>query len=251
MSDQIQIDYKSRAEQWGNVAPVYDHRWSTLEGSLYAQLEASIITEYLQAAPGKRILDVCCGTGRNTLAVARSGAQLVGVDAAAEMLAVARQKAVLENIHNVSFVRANVGALPFESESFDGVTGVRFMYMMSRAEKRTIIEELQRVLKPSGILALQFNGWLWGLKHEALNALTGKNPFRLQDRYLWPGQAAGLFESMHVDGVTGIKLPWLGKFAKLCGNRTALGINQCVRWPCFRYLSAYLVVKAVKRLPKS
>jgi len=250
LTDPPQVDYKPRAEQWGGVADVYDQRWATVEGGLYAQLEARIIAEYLKAVPGMRILDVCCGTGRNTLALARTGAQLVGIDAAADMLAVARQKAARENMSNVRFLRANVGAVPFKNESFDGVTGVRFMYMMSSAEKRAIIAELRRVLKPTGILALQFNGWLWGLKHEALNVVTGKQRFRLKDRYLWPGQAAGIFESMHVEEVTGIKLPWLGAFARLCGQRSALGVNQCVRWPCFRYLSAYLVVKAAKRLPQ-
>lgn len=45
------------------------------------------------AAPGKRVLDVGCGTGNVSLACAERGAQVVGIDINAEMLEVAREKA--------------------------------------------------------------------------------------------------------------------------------------------------------------
>ncbi len=45
------------------------------------------------AAAGDAVLDLGCGTGRLSLALARQGAQVCGVDASAAMLALARQRA--------------------------------------------------------------------------------------------------------------------------------------------------------------
>ena len=48
----------------------------------------------LVAAPGKRILDIGCGTGGVSLACAARGAAVTGIDIDAGMLEVARRKAV-------------------------------------------------------------------------------------------------------------------------------------------------------------
>lgn len=48
----------------------------------------------LAAAPGKRILDIGCGTGGVTLACAAKGADVVGLDVDSGMLTVARSKPI-------------------------------------------------------------------------------------------------------------------------------------------------------------
>lgn len=197
---------KGRTDHWDRAADIYDARWSAGESGLYAVLEARKLADLVQPAPDKRILDVCCGSGRNTMALASSGARFVGVDAASKMVQVAEKKARAARLANVQFLQADVLALPFPENFFDAVIGTRFMYMMDDAEKQRLIAELRRVLKPQGTLVLQFNSCLWGLKHEILNFFA-KRGFRLRQRYLWPGQARRLFQGFQVETVTGIKFP--------------------------------------------
>lgn len=72
----------------------------------------------LHLGPGARIADLCCGTGSSTEALAAcypDASEIVGLDASAGMLAVARERV---NAANVRFVEGN-GAAPREA----GVTG--------------------------------------------------------------------------------------------------------------------------------
>lgn len=236
---------QKRRQHWSSVATAYADEFQEGEAGLYAELEANLLIEFTQPNPDKLILDVCSGAGRNTLALATTGARIYSADLADNMVKVARDRARQGGYDNVSCLQSNVMVLPFADDTFDAVTGTRFMYMMSKEEKKKIIAELRRVLKPGGVLALQFNGGPWGLKHEFLNVLRG-GKFRVSERYLWPGQAQRLFEGMRVERVVGSKFFRLGLVLRLFGRRVAHFCNRLVRTPGLSYLSAYLVVKAVK-----
>lgn len=236
---------RNRNQHWGSKAADYDRTFKPIESQLYVELEAQIVAEFLQPAPGMTILDVCSGTGRNSRPLAKAGARVIGLDAARGMVEFARQKALEAGLDNLTFLNGSALELPFPDDSFDAVTGTRFMYMMTPREKRQIVSEMTRVLKPGGVLALQFNCGFWGVKHELANLLK-RRPARLRSRYLWPGQIHQLMAPLHVEKLVGVKLPWVAKVSKLTGSRMALGINRVVRLPGFRFASAYLVVKAVK-----
>jgi ubiquinone/menaquinone biosynthesis C-methylase UbiE len=236
---------RTRNEFWGGRASDYDRVFDPLESRLYAELENDVLREFTQPSPGKTILDLCSGTGRNSLLFADSGAQIIGIDAAAGMVEVATQKAADARLENVTYIHGSAFELPFPDETFDAVIGTRFMYMMSRAEKQRIVAELDRVLKPGGVAALQFNGGFWGIKHELTNLFRGR-PARFASRYLWPAQIRGHFPQMRVERLVGVKLPWLAVCSKVVGDTAARRINHLARWPVFRFASAYLVVKVVK-----
>ncbi|RUL69538.1 class I SAM-dependent methyltransferase [Dyella choica] len=79
------------------------------------------LVRMVRAKFGQRVLDVGCGTGSTTLAVARRlGAQgyCMGVDISAPMLEVARARAKLEGTF-ASFLCADAQRHPFEPASFD------------------------------------------------------------------------------------------------------------------------------------
>ena len=61
-----------RNENWSKKAQQYHQNWTAAdaEDQLYRELEAQILIEHVGAGPTKQLLDVCCGTGRNTLALA-------------------------------------------------------------------------------------------------------------------------------------------------------------------------------------
>jgi ubiquinone/menaquinone biosynthesis C-methylase UbiE len=89
------------------LAPVYDR--ASGEGVLYAVPRARAI-ELLNLAPGARVLDIACGTGRNHQAILeRIGAdgRLVGVDRSPRMLSRARDRVARHDWRNVQLVQSD------------------------------------------------------------------------------------------------------------------------------------------------
>src|ERR1051325_9474689 len=72
--------------------------------------------------PGVRALDLCCGTGDIALALARRGADVVGLDFSEPMLAVARQKNSKFKIQTSKFLQGDAQQIPLADDSFDIVT---------------------------------------------------------------------------------------------------------------------------------
>ena len=107
------------------------------------------------AGPRTRVLDLACGTGDITLAVASRGARVVGLDITHRMVQLARaKKAAAGSV--IGFVTGDIMALPFRNEQFHVVTtgyGLRNVPDLAHA-----IAEMRRVLKPAGLLlSLDFN----------------------------------------------------------------------------------------------
>ena len=109
--------------------------------------------------PGDQALDICCGTGDIAFALAAQGAEVVGLDFTAQMLAVAEARASQAHpeskIRNPKFVQGDAMKLPFADRSFDAVTvgyGLRNL-----ANWETGLSEMIRVARPGGrIVVLDF-----------------------------------------------------------------------------------------------
>ena len=99
---------------------------------------------------GESALDVCCGTGDLSEALAAAGARTLGCDFSAAMLSVAKGRRL-----TIPYLQADALKLPVPSASFDLVTigyGLRNL-----ADFQSGISELLRVLKPGGrVLILDF-----------------------------------------------------------------------------------------------
>ncbi len=87
--------------------------------------ELSRYNELLRAAsgvePGDRVLDIGCGAGQSTRDAARAAVagSALGVDVSAPMLELARQRSLLEGVHNVAFEQADAQRHPFTANHFD------------------------------------------------------------------------------------------------------------------------------------
>lgn len=98
-----------------------------------------------------RVLDIGCGTGIGTVAIAKRlapRATVVGVDLTAAM--VTRATARLDaDVPNVSFAQADATAMPqLPSQHFDAVLANSFLYLVPRPA--LVLRELHRVLKAGG-----------------------------------------------------------------------------------------------------
>ncbi|OYR38490.1 methyltransferase domain-containing protein [Halorubrum sp. Eb13] len=104
---------------------------------------------------GADVLDLGSGSGMDAfvagLHATETGA-VTGIDMTTEQVEKANDLAVDNGFHNVTFREGYIEDLPFEDASFDAVVSNGVINLS--AEKRTVFEEANRVLKPGGQLAL-------------------------------------------------------------------------------------------------
>lgn len=101
-----------RAQKWVEEQELLDHLFQPFEDLLVDSVSA-----------GQRVLDVGCGTGATTLAVARrvgEKGRTVGIDISEPMIALAREQAEREK-SSATFIVANAQDYAFEAASFDTV----------------------------------------------------------------------------------------------------------------------------------
>jgi len=127
------------------IAPVYDLMNRVMTMGLDQRWRRKTVKAVVQ--PGDRVLDAACGTGDLAIIAAKAGGVVTGLDFSERMLERARRKAP-----ELEWVRGDLLALPFDAESFDSATvgfGVRNV-----ADIGASLEELRRVLRPAGRLAI-------------------------------------------------------------------------------------------------
>jgi len=97
-------------------------------------------------------LDAGCGTGTLSRWLAEQGCKVEGVDAADEMLQVARRSQASKAL-SVTFRQVEtIEALPFPANSFDGVLCSSVLEYVPNP--RACLHELERVLCPNGVLLI-------------------------------------------------------------------------------------------------
>ena len=137
------------------VAKNYD-RTNTVLSMGNDRMWRAATTRAVAPRRGQKILDLAAGTGASSVALARSGAEVVAADFSPGMIAegVRRHGAGSAGggIPNLTFVQADATALPFADGEFDTVTmsfGLRNVNDPKKA-----LRELLRVTKPGGRLVI-------------------------------------------------------------------------------------------------
>src|SRR5215472_7788500 len=102
------------AALWGSGGRAYDRISRSISGAI------EHCVDRLNPTLGERIADIATGTGWASRAVARLGAQVVGVDIAQPLLDAAREIAREQNL-SLEYRLSDAEALPFSDEEFDGV----------------------------------------------------------------------------------------------------------------------------------
>ena len=105
------------------------------------------------AGPGRRLLDLCTGTGAVALRAAErvdDEGLVVGIDFSEGMIRRAREKARTPGGAGPFFVVGDVAGLPFRDAAFDAVTCSHAMYELDPGTREAALAESVRVLRPGG-----------------------------------------------------------------------------------------------------
>src|SRR5438093_4111255 len=152
------------------VAPRYDflNHFLSLGCDIAWRRAAARELRVVLARPGSLTVDVCCGTGDLALALARfSAGTVIGTDFCRPMVRSATEKAVKASAPGNHpgttrpiFMEADTLALPFPDRSVDVLASAfGFRNLANYAQG---LEEMHRVLRPGGVLAiLEFSRIHW------------------------------------------------------------------------------------------
>ncbi|WP_366922741.1 class I SAM-dependent methyltransferase [Metallumcola ferriviriculae] len=105
--------------------------------------------------PPQRLLDVACGSGNYTLAMARQGNNVTGVDLSERMVDLAREKAV--EIEDVAFLPGDMRHLSDIGGHYQGVfcLGNSFVHLLNDQDMKQALKSIRERLGKAGVLIMQ------------------------------------------------------------------------------------------------
>ncbi|MCX8019049.1 MAG: class I SAM-dependent methyltransferase [Chitinophagaceae bacterium] len=115
---------------------------------------AKWVKEYYPDFRPKKILDIGCGLGHNTLPLAEAfpDAEVIGIDAGEPMLRYGAARANALGVKNVKFIQMDAEDMSeFEDETFDWVQTTMFLHETGGKAIHKIMKEIGRVLKKGGL----------------------------------------------------------------------------------------------------
>jgi SAM-dependent methyltransferase len=187
--------------RFSEVADLYDDVRPDYPAEVYDAV-ASVIGGW----PGRRVLDLAAGTGIASRQLRARGADVVSLDVGVPMLARLRRSS-----EGVAVVAAEGEALPFRPRCFDLATCATGWHWMSTAET---LEQLRRVLRPSGQVALWWannrfgDGVEWEEAQQAVYERWGLLRGSVPDRGTGPRQAAADLRDRGLDVVVEQLVEW-------------------------------------------
>jgi ubiquinone/menaquinone biosynthesis C-methylase UbiE len=125
---------------------------------------------FIGALSGRRkVVDIGCGSGFPGLYLAPHVGEIVGVDAAPNMITAARKNALELGVNNALFQVAGADGLPFENGQFDGVLLCGVLESMDWPGVRRMMAEVRRLIAPGGRIVVLDQDWRDVLERKPLN----------------------------------------------------------------------------------
>ncbi len=122
------------------------------------------------------VMDAGCGFGQWSLALARHNGNVWGVDISPGRIKCAESMARQNGFFNIHFRCSSLEDLEFSDKYFDGI----FCYStIHHADESRTLDELWRLIKPGGLLYLNFNSLGWFLYLFLIRGILGRDRYSL------------------------------------------------------------------------
>jgi len=144
--EEVNDYFRARSSYWKDI-----YYSSGVQAEIYRERQAVTLAwiDDLALAPGSRVLEVGCGAGFLSVALARRGLHVLAIDSSEAMVELARQHATGSGTSEMLSVEVgDVYALPFEDGSFDLVLAIGVIPWLARPE--LAIGEMARVTRLGG-----------------------------------------------------------------------------------------------------
>jgi ubiquinone/menaquinone biosynthesis C-methylase UbiE len=138
---------KTVTDEFARQAHTFDAWAEKTDDQVAARFRAALGVNGLGA-----LIDVACGPGVVTAAIAPGAKSVVAFDATAAMLDKARARCAKAGLANVAFERGDAENLPFDAARFDGL--VTRLAIHHFADPQRALDEMCRVLRPGGIAVI-------------------------------------------------------------------------------------------------
>jgi ubiquinone/menaquinone biosynthesis C-methylase UbiE len=166
------VDYDIEKGDYRNVSNYDEKRYAGPANEYKKKVTSNAYRELIGPLEGKRILDVGCGTGRGVADFVGTAKLTVGADASQDMLLTAAEK--VSGRLGVCLVRSYAQSLPFPTGYFDVVTSLNFLHLFSLQTQTDMIAEMKRVVRPGGVVVLEFDNAIHGLGLGLFKRWTGR-----------------------------------------------------------------------------
>ncbi len=141
------------------LAPIYDSVNGDIDYSAWADYIEKIVERSGNGTRPELVLDLCCGTGRMTLELARRGYDMTGVDYSVEMLDRARASALNEGFDNILWLNQDMrelelyGTVDLAVSCLDSIN-----HLTSPADLVKCLSLVHNYLIPDGLFIFDVNG---------------------------------------------------------------------------------------------
>lgn len=146
------------------------------------------VVELLAPRAGERILDLGCGDGVLSAAIAARGAEVTGIDASSDMVAAARARGIDASV-------ADATSLGFEG-AFDAVFSNAALHWMTRAGEVALA--VHRALRPGGRFVGEFGGFgnVAAIRTALISVLAGRHGIVTDLSEVWYFPTAGDYREL-------------------------------------------------------
>lgn len=138
-------EQRREAKMWGRRAILDETVFD-----MYASPEVKEFARMLEECNAKNVIDAGCGSGKNSIFLAKKGYRVTAFDSSQDVLEVAARNFRKEGV-DVQTMLADGKKIPAPDGSFDAAVCYLFLDRLKDAEREDALKEIARILKPGRV----------------------------------------------------------------------------------------------------